>query len=307
MGLVAFQVTDLGRIASHYYCTHETMTTYNTLLKPTLTEIELIRVFSRSAEFKYIQVGAAQPLLHFLLLFFLKKIPSRCALFLSRSCSRDAVQVRQEEKLELQKLIERVPIPIKEGIDEPSAKVNVLLQAYITQLKLEGFALASDMVYVSQSAGRLLRALFEVALSRGWAQLAERTLGLCKMVDKQMWQSMTPLRQFRKFNLHDQIIRRVEKKELPWERLVDLKPAELGELVRQPKHGAALHKCIHQFPRLELASHIQPITRSMLKVTLTITPDFSWDPKVHGASEAFWIFVEVVFIATNHMPPLSLR
>jgi hypothetical protein len=47
-----FQVTDLGRIASHYYCTHETMTTYNQLLKPTLTEIELLRVFSRSAEFK---------------------------------------------------------------------------------------------------------------------------------------------------------------------------------------------------------------------------------------------------------------
>ena len=46
------QVTDLGRIASHYYCSHETMTTYNQLLKPTLTEIELLRVFSRSAEFK---------------------------------------------------------------------------------------------------------------------------------------------------------------------------------------------------------------------------------------------------------------
>ena len=29
----------------------------------------------------------------------------------------------QEEKMELAKLIERVPIPIKEGIEEPSAKV----------------------------------------------------------------------------------------------------------------------------------------------------------------------------------------
>ena len=47
-----FQVTDLGRIASYYYCTHETMSNYNALLKPTLTEIELLRVFSRSSEFK---------------------------------------------------------------------------------------------------------------------------------------------------------------------------------------------------------------------------------------------------------------
>ena len=75
------QVTDLGRIASYYYCTHESMSTYNSLLKPTLTEIELLRVFSRSSEFKYIMV-------------------------------------REEEKMELQKLMERVPIPIKEGIEE---------------------------------------------------------------------------------------------------------------------------------------------------------------------------------------------
>ena len=53
---VLFQVTDLGRIASHYYCTHETMATYNGLLKPTLSEIELFRVFSLSAEFKNITV-----------------------------------------------------------------------------------------------------------------------------------------------------------------------------------------------------------------------------------------------------------
>jgi pre-mRNA-splicing helicase BRR2 len=72
------------------------------------------------------------------------------------------IAVRDEEKLELQKLMDRVPIPIKESIEEPSAKVNVLLQAYISQLKLEGFALMSDMVYVTQSAARLMRAIFEI-------------------------------------------------------------------------------------------------------------------------------------------------
>lgn len=46
--------------------------------------------------------------------------------------------MRQEEKLELGKLLERVPIPVKEGVDEPAAKINVLLQAYISQLKLDG-------------------------------------------------------------------------------------------------------------------------------------------------------------------------
>lgn len=171
-----FQVTELGRIASHYYCTHETMQTYNQLLKPMLSEIELFRVFSLSSEFKNITV-------------------------------------REEEKLELQKLMERVPIPIKESIEEPSAKVNVLLQAYISQLKLEGFALMSDMVYVTQSASRLMRAIFEIVLHRGWAQLADKSLALCKMIDKRMWQSMSPLRQFRK--MPEEIVKKNRKEKLP--------------------------------------------------------------------------------------------
>ena len=60
------QVTDLGRIASHYYCTHETMATYNSLLKPTLSEIELFRVFSLSSEFKNITVREVSALLMFI-------------------------------------------------------------------------------------------------------------------------------------------------------------------------------------------------------------------------------------------------
>jgi Sec63 Brl domain len=41
--------------------------------------------------------------------------------------------------------------------------------------------------------------------------------------------------------------------------------------------GKTVHKLIHQFPRLELAASVQPITRTVVKVDLTITPDFQWD------------------------------
>ncbi|KHJ42995.1 Sec63 domain protein [Trichuris suis] len=250
-----FQVTELGRIASYFYCTHETISTYNQLLKPLLSEIELFRVFSLSSEFKNIMV-------------------------------------REEEKLELLKLADRVPVPIKESLEEPSAKVNVLLQAYISQLKLEGFALQSDMVFISQSAGRLFRAIFEIVLFRGWSELAQKALALCKMVDKRMWQSMCPLRQFKK--IPEEVVKKIEKKSLPFERLYDLQPNELGELIRIPKMGKPLHKYIHQLPKLELTTQVLPITRSTLRMELTLTPDFQWDDKVHGVSEAFWVFVEDV-------------
>ncbi|XP_074274813.1 DExH-box ATP-dependent RNA helicase DExH12-like [Silene latifolia] len=248
-----FQVTDLGRIASYYYITHGTISTYNEHLKPTMGDIELCRLFSLSEEFRY-------------------------------------VSVRQDEKMELAKLLDRVPIPIKESLEEPSAKINVLLQAYISQLKLEGLSLTSDMVYITQSAARLLRALFEIVLKRGWAQLAEKALNLCKMVQKRMWSVQTPLRQFT--GIPTDVLMRLEKKDLAWERYYDLSSQELGELIRIPKLGKTLHKFIHQFPKLNLAAHVQPITRSVLQVELTITPDFQWDDKIHGYVEPFWVIVE---------------
>jgi pre-mRNA-splicing helicase BRR2 len=249
------QVTALGRVASHYYIRHPSISTFNDHLKPSMSDIELLRLFSLSNEFKYIPV-------------------------------------REEEKVELNKLMERVPVPVKGGAEEPSSKVNVLLQAYISKLKLDGFALMADMVYVQQSAGRIMRAIFEICLRRGWAALALRALQWCKMIDKRMWSSQTPLRHFK--GLAEDILRKVEKKDFAWERYYDLSSAEIGELIRFPKMGKTIHKLVHQFPKLDLSAYVQPITRSCLMVELTITPDFQWDAKIHGRSEPFWVFVEDV-------------
>lgn len=51
-----FQSTELGRIASHYYVTYNSMATYNQHLRPTMSMLELFRVFALSNEFKLIPV-----------------------------------------------------------------------------------------------------------------------------------------------------------------------------------------------------------------------------------------------------------
>uniref|UniRef100_A0A0D3ARQ2 RNA helicase n=1 Tax=Brassica oleracea var. oleracea TaxID=109376 RepID=A0A0D3ARQ2_BRAOL len=132
-------VTDLGRIASYNCVSHGTIATYNEHLKPTMGDIDLYHLLSLSEEFKYVTVGP-------------------------------------DEKMELTKLLDRVTVPIKETLEEPSAKINVLLQAYISQLKLESLSLTSDMVFIGQNAGRLVRALYEIVLKRGWVQLSEKAL-----------------------------------------------------------------------------------------------------------------------------------
>ncbi|CAO1626159.1 unnamed protein product [Parajaminaea phylloscopi] len=250
-----FTSNELGRIASHYYITHSSMSTYHQHLKPHLGLIELFRIFALSDEFKY-QV------------------------------------VRQDEKLEVGKLLERVPIPVKESLEDPSAKVNVLLQSWVSQLKLEGYVLAADMVYVTQSAGRILRAIFEICLRRGYARLSHTALDLCKMVESRQWGSMTPMRQFK--GVPPDLVRRLERKEYPWARLRDLEPNEIGELIGVPKAGRLVHRLVNQFPRLEVQAFFQPLTRSLLSVQLTLTPDFQWDEKVHGNAQMFHILVEDV-------------
>lgn len=247
------QATELGRIASHYYITHNSMMTYNHHIQPMITPIELFRVFALSDEFKYIPV-------------------------------------RQDEKLELAKLLGRVPIPVKESIEEPHAKINVLLQAYISRLKLEGLALMADLVYVTQSAGRILRAIFEICLKKGWSFVAKTALDLCKMAEKRMWPTMTPLRQFP--NCSRDIIQKAEKIDVPWSSYFDLDPPRMGELLGMPKAGKTVCGLVQKFPRLEVQAQVQPVTRSMLRIELTISPNFEWDELLHGAAENFWIIVE---------------
>ncbi|KJH44066.1 DEAD/DEAH box helicase [Dictyocaulus viviparus] len=115
------------------------------------------------------------------------------------------------------------------------------------------------------------------------------------MVTARQWQSLNPLHQFKK--IPTEIVRSIDKRNYSFERLYDLDQHQLGELIRMPKMGKPLYKFIRQslqFPKLEMTTLIQPITRTTLRIELTITPDFQWDEKVHGNAEGFWIFVEDV-------------
>ncbi|KAK3330391.1 Sec63 Brl domain-containing protein [Apodospora peruviana] len=245
--------TELGRIASHYYITYGSMDVYNKLIQPAITDVELFRVFAQSAEFKYIPV-------------------------------------RQEEKLELAKLLAKVPIPVKESIEEPTSKINVLLQAYISRLRLDGLALMADMVYVTQSAGRILRAIFEITMNKGWASVAKLALNMCKMAEKRMWPTMSPLRQFPTCPV--EIVKKTERIDVPFSSYFDLDPPRMGELLGLPKAGKTVCSLVAKFPRVEIQAQVQPMTRSMLRVQLEITPNFEWDLELHGLAESFWIIVE---------------
>lgn len=55
------------------------------------------------------------------------------------------------------------------------------VQAYISRARVDSFSLVADLMYVSQNASRICRAVFEICLRRGWPAAAELTLTLCKV------------------------------------------------------------------------------------------------------------------------------
>ena len=64
-------------------------------------------------------------------------------------------------------------------------------------------------------------------------------------------------------------------------------------MIHHVKMGQTIKKLVGGFPSLSLAATIQPITRTVLRVRLSVTPEFEWDDRVHGnSSEPWWIWVE---------------
>lgn len=253
----AVSTTELGRIASYYYISNESMNIYIDNLRPYLTPVDILRIFALSGEFKYIPA-------------------------------------RQEEKQEIKTLISKVPIPVKESESDPLAKVNVLLQSYISKLNLEGFALMADMVYITQSASRIFRAIYEICLRKNWAGIAKTMLDFCKMIDHRMWLSNSPFRQFP--GCPREIVRKTETARIPWSYYLSLETSqELGQAIGSEKFSRKAFELIQQFPKIKITeTNVLPITTSLLKFELTILPEWQWNYEVHGASERFLLLVEDV-------------
>ncbi|KAJ0236471.1 DEAD/DEAH box helicase domain-containing protein [Hirschfeldia incana] len=147
-----FQATELGCFASYHCIAHGTIATFNKHLKPRMTDVDIYRLLSLSEELKY-------------------------------------VAVRQDERKELAELYSSGGIQnsIEESLDRRSAKINLLLQAYISRLPVESLSLTSDMHYIAESAGRLVQVLYKMVSRQGWAQLAKEALQISIIIRERMW------------------------------------------------------------------------------------------------------------------------
>uniref|UniRef100_A0A3Q3K309 Activating signal cointegrator 1 complex subunit 3 n=1 Tax=Monopterus albus TaxID=43700 RepID=A0A3Q3K309_MONAL len=178
----------------------------------------------------------------------------------------EQLKVRDEEIEELEELLcNSCELPAAGGVENGYGKVNILLQTYISRGEVDSFSLISDLSYVAQNAARIIRALFEIALRKRWPAMTYRLLTLCKVIDKRLWGFAHPLRQ----------------------------KDEIGHMLHHVNIGLTVKQCVHQIPSITMEASIQPITRTVLRVRLIVTPDFHWNDQVHGSvGEPWWLWVE---------------
>ena len=248
---------DVGRIASRFYILRESIDLFNASLRANITAEEVFAMISTSAEFENLQSKESE---HGELRFL-----------------REAPGV--------------TPVHIKGKVDDSRTKVNILLQSYISNARVEDFALGSDMAYIAQNAPRVCRCLFEIALNRRWGRAAMLLLQLCKSLDKQVWYDNHPLAQF---ELPFGIVRQLRGtgSVSSIERLREMDPSQLGDLVNNRGMGKRIANAVNNFPILRVEAEIAPLNRSVLRVKLWLTADFDWNERIHGKSESYWVWVE---------------
>ncbi|GMH32834.1 hypothetical protein BSKO_00668 [Bryopsis sp. KO-2023] len=248
-------VTELGRVASHYYIKHDTIRTFNECLKKTTTAHDILVMLSKASEF-------------------------------------ESMAVREEELIELDEMLNNAcPYGVRGGVEDPSGKANVLMQAYVSRQSAEAFSLVADMMYVAKNAPRICRAVFEICLRRGWSTVAEIMLNLCKAFELRLWPHQHPFRQFESI-MGSNLLDKLEKAELWLDQLYDLDKAEISRLLQNKVAGDQVLECLDYFPSLELDVAMQPITRTVIQVRLKLAPAFKWKDRHHGSVVHWLILVE---------------
>ena len=205
------------------------------------------------------------------------------------------LRVRQEEQKELDSLQAKCPLVLEGPVNDPTTKAFVLMQAFISRERPKGFTLISDTNYIASNAGRVARAIFEMCLHKNKAGTALKLLRLAKSIDNQSWWFQTPLRHFES-EIGVNTIKALESRHqnaggkrydslYSTLDLLEMTPEEVGQIVRSKKGvGAKIQRFVGMIPKAIISCNVQPITSSVLKFQIELTPDFEWQGRWHSGA-----------------------
>ncbi|CUA70241.1 hypothetical protein RSOLAG22IIIB_00592 [Rhizoctonia solani] len=287
-------IADLGLIAAKYYIRYASIEVYNEMFKPKMSESDLLVMLSKSTEFSQIQTRENEyPELEALLKneeIVVCQLPEpKQENTSNRRVGVSTAGEKAHRKGKNGDGTDRKPSPI----DTVDGKVNVLLQAYISKAQVQDFALVSDMAYVAQNGGRIIRALLEIAVSRKFASTAANLAQMSLAVEKRIWPFTNPMEQFPELSrdlLHNLA---TWADHLSPPELAEYNAEDLGALIHMNyRHGGALLKVAKQFPHADLSVRVRPLTAELLRIQVKATRKFEWNTKLPGQREPFWLWVQ---------------
>jgi len=276
-----YNSTDLGRVAAKFYCTWQTVATFcskdkfSVGLHENMDDASVLALFGRATEW-------------------------------------EQLKVREDEIHELEAFAaskEICPVPIKGGVENVWGKVATLVQVYLSRQFVESFSLVSDTNYILQNASRLFRCMFEITLTRtaSMSKLSDKLLEWCKMVERRIWAPQFGHHTLRHFvypptiaqtgdktleqrdggTLKEMIVRKLERggQKYQYWSLIDFDKPNLTSIVGDRASAGAVHAYLRRIPWLDIEKKVQPITSTIMRISVTLKPSFDWSSRWSGMTE----------------------
>ncbi|WWC72186.1 uncharacterized protein I206_106146 [Kwoniella pini CBS 10737] len=254
-----FAISDLGRIAAKYYLRYQTIEVFNTKFNTRMSNADLFQMLCEATEF-------------------------------------DQIQLRENEVEELEAINKSdvIPLEVAGGATDKRGKVNILLQAHVSKVYIEDFALVSDAAYVAQNAARIIRALLEIALSRHWANCAYLLVELSKCIEQRQWvydHGLAQLNVLQRDTLHK--LNQYTTDDMTIADFRNMSAIELGDFIHMnEKHGQAVLDAANMFPTVGMTYKLRPMSHDLLQIHVKVVPEFKWNNKVSGGSEPFYVWAQ---------------
>jgi replicative superfamily II helicase len=200
-------------------------------------------------------------------------------------------------------------------------KVMLLIQGYLSMESYDNYSLVADTHYIVQNGTRILRCIYDICLKKNIAFLAMTVLKMCRYIENNVRDDLSPLRMFcfenvkrgilsirrgqdikdNKFFLEDMTCKKIEKKlygeNANYSLYSSIKALrneqDIGYNLKL-NHGEAykLKKLLMCYPLIDVEYQIRPIAQTILKVDLKVFPDFIYSKQFHLTKEHFELIVE---------------
>lgn len=277
--------TELGRIACKYYLSAKSVRTYYEELKEYMLEDSFLEIYAKSDEFSNFKI-----------------YPDEAKELEVLAEKNNMVKIQDYNLLSKEKAVTVEKKPI------------ILLKTYLdAKHEFKTSSLQMDCNYVADNSVRIMRAMLEISIQKKLISTSFLALNYVKSLEKRVPLYKSPLNQFtfisatnNKKNKHFlqrdtnndgylnyDIVKKIETfPDMTLDDIMFEDTLTLAKTLNSTKDKIyEMRTFTSSLPRFDIKIDTQPLTRTILNVTITLDPLFKWKKRWNHTHEPFWIIV----------------